>query len=267
MEHIVNGDIGGRLRRAREQRGLSLHDAARLTKLSTSVLQAIERNDFESLPHGVYRKAYLRTLAGEVGLNPNEIAGEYDNQFAPAIAPPVADRNTVLHEEWVRQLTPPPRRSLVTLVSVVAAVAWFAWPRPVEPTVTTPGRHIEIRTPLENSAPVSGGRIRGTAEPIATRRQADAPLRIEMAATGWCWVAAETDGQRVLYRLVEPGERLVLEAHRLISLRLGDAGAVTLSINGGPRRSPGRDGAVAVVEVTPDNVDGLGGAEVEAVSD
>src|SRR5687768_11135358 len=55
------------------------------------------------------------------------------------------------------------------------------------------------------------------------------PLRIELAAAGWCSVAADTDGERSMYRLVEPGERLVLEAHRMISLRIGDAGARTMS--------------------------------------
>lgn len=77
------GDVGGRLRRARQQRGLSLHEAAGLTKLSIYVLQAIERNDFDSLPAGMYRKAYVRTLAGEVGLDPNEIAAHYGEQCEP----------------------------------------------------------------------------------------------------------------------------------------------------------------------------------------
>ena len=80
-------DIGGRLRHARQQRGLSLHDVARATKLTLNVLQAIERNDFESLPRGIYRKAYLRTVAGEVGLQPGDIAAEFDRQFGPASPP------------------------------------------------------------------------------------------------------------------------------------------------------------------------------------
>ena len=80
----IHGDIGGRLRYARKQRGLSLHDAAGRTKLSISVLQALERNDFESLPRGIYRKGYLRSLAGEVGLDPTALAAEYDVREAPA---------------------------------------------------------------------------------------------------------------------------------------------------------------------------------------
>src|SRR5688572_10889175 len=99
MKHIVTDDIGGRLLRAREQRGLSLRDTAQRTKLSISVLQAIERNDFASLPGGMFRKAYLRTVAAEVGLNPNEVAADYCAQFEPPVEPlPVINRSTALED-------------------------------------------------------------------------------------------------------------------------------------------------------------------------
>ena len=78
----MTGDIGGRLREARKQCGLSLPDVAGRTKLSIGVLQAIERNDFESLPPGIYRKGYLRSLAGEVGVDPKAIAAHY-REFEP----------------------------------------------------------------------------------------------------------------------------------------------------------------------------------------
>src|SRR5688572_15490370 len=70
MAHLLTDDIGARLRRAREQRRWSLPDVAKRTKLSIDVLQAIERNDFASLPGGMFRKAYVRMLAVEVGLDP-----------------------------------------------------------------------------------------------------------------------------------------------------------------------------------------------------
>jgi cytoskeletal protein RodZ len=74
-------DIGGRLRLAREDRGLSLNDVASRTKLSVFVLQAIERNDFGCLPGGMFRKAYVRTLAGEVGLDAQQLAADYCARF------------------------------------------------------------------------------------------------------------------------------------------------------------------------------------------
>ncbi|MDO8681608.1 MAG: helix-turn-helix domain-containing protein [Acidobacteriota bacterium] len=92
MQHIMADDVGGRLRRAREQRGLSLRDAAHRTKLSIFTLEAIERNDFGRLPGGMFRKAYVRTLAAEVGLDPGELASEYCARFEPREEPAPPER-------------------------------------------------------------------------------------------------------------------------------------------------------------------------------
>ncbi len=103
-------DIGARLRHAREQRGLSLRDLANRTKLTITALRAMERNDFGALPGGLFPKAYIRMLAGELGLDARELARDYVEQFEPEIV-----------------VTPPPRQG------------WFAgfrdrylsgWPSP-----------------------------------------------------------------------------------------------------------------------------------------
>lgn len=110
-------DIGGRIRHAREQRGFSLHDAASLTKLSVPVLQAIERNDFDSLPAGVYRKAYLRTVAAEVGLDPGEVAADYATLHEGSGPGVAVLRAAAESPRWWA------RRSLIALVILAALVA------------------------------------------------------------------------------------------------------------------------------------------------
>lgn len=264
MEYMLTGDIGGRLRRARESRGLSVADVARRTKLSTNVLQAIERNDFRSLPGGMFRKAYVRMLAAEVGLNPNEIAADYCERFEPPVETAfIPNRNAALEEKWLQQLTPSPRRSIVGLAAVaVPGLAWFL----LQPGVTASKVPVDYAANEFAATPVSRGASialasdgpRGDATPSAIADQATAvPLRVEIAASDWCWIAADTDGKRVMYRLMEPGERAVLEGQRVIALRLGDAGSVTLSINEGASRSFGHEGQVVELEVTPANVEGL----------
>ncbi|MDP2319853.1 MAG: helix-turn-helix transcriptional regulator [Acidobacteriota bacterium] len=82
---VAAHDIGARLRRAREERGLTLRDLANRTRLSMITLRAIERNDFGALPGGLYPKAYIRMLATELGVNAGELAREYVDQFEPEI--------------------------------------------------------------------------------------------------------------------------------------------------------------------------------------
>lgn len=115
----MTGDVGGQLRQARKQCGLSLPDVAGRTKLSIGVLQAIERNDFESLPPGIYRRSYLRLLASEVGLDPKAIAAHYEREFEPV---PAADTNgsTGPEDRQLPALTPFQRRSIVALIVLIA---------------------------------------------------------------------------------------------------------------------------------------------------
>lgn len=258
MDEPVTADIGDRLRDARVRRGMSLRDAAERTKLTIAVLQAIERNDFARLPDGMYRKAYVRSLAREVGLDPREMAAAYDRQFPPAADPATTAGGDVFRreDEWARQLAPR-RPSLITLlILLILAARWFAVADRVEPSdpltdvIADPAT---VQVPIAAAAAV----IPDETTPLVDAGvppHVDAPLQVEISAVGWCWVAAESDGARVLYRMVAPGERIVIDGRSLISLRLGDAGSVRVSFNGGEARQLGGDGEVVDFDVTPATV-------------
>jgi cytoskeleton protein RodZ len=141
---MIDSDIGGRVRLAREQRGLTLGDAARLTKLSTSVLRAIEQNDFASLPTGMYRKAYLRTVAAEVGLDPVEIAVDYEAQYEALAGSPTAATGRTPRDGWV---LPSAYRTILTVIVVAMLLAaWFVLQHdsaPVRSSSVTPFGSLE----------------------------------------------------------------------------------------------------------------------------
>src|SRR4051794_5598315 len=70
-------DFGGKLRQARERRGVSLRQIAASTKISVSALEALERNDVSKLPGGIFSRAFVRSYACEVGLDPAETIREF----------------------------------------------------------------------------------------------------------------------------------------------------------------------------------------------
>ena len=70
-------DIGAELRRARVSRHLAIEDVARVTKISPSVLRAIEQNEFGSVPGGLFTRGFLRSYAREVGLDAEAIVQLY----------------------------------------------------------------------------------------------------------------------------------------------------------------------------------------------
>src|SRR5512134_562422 len=91
-------DFGGKLRQARERKGISLRQIAASTKISVAALEGLERNDISKLPGGIFSRAFVRSYAIEVGLDPDETVRQFLQQFAgdapmhgsapPAPAPP-----------------------------------------------------------------------------------------------------------------------------------------------------------------------------------
>jgi cytoskeletal protein RodZ len=90
-------DFGARLREARERRGVSLRDIAAHTKLSVASLEALERNDTSRLPGGIFARAFVRSYAAEVGLDPEETVREFVARFN--IEPPPSVVNAQAHTQ------------------------------------------------------------------------------------------------------------------------------------------------------------------------
>ena len=59
---------GERLRRAREEKGLSQEEACKHLRLSTSYMRALEQDDYDRLPEAPFIKGYLRNYARFLGL-------------------------------------------------------------------------------------------------------------------------------------------------------------------------------------------------------
>lgn len=79
--------FGEKLQLAREGRGVSLQTIAQDTKIGTQLLTALEKGDCSRWPAGVYSRAYVRSYAQAVGLDPKAISEEFCERF-PSIAWP-----------------------------------------------------------------------------------------------------------------------------------------------------------------------------------
>jgi len=69
--------FGEKLRRQREQRGIALEAISNSTKISTRMLRALEEENFEQLPGGVFNKGFVRAYARQIGLDEEEAIGDY----------------------------------------------------------------------------------------------------------------------------------------------------------------------------------------------
>ncbi|MGM0549149.1 MAG: helix-turn-helix domain-containing protein [Bacillota bacterium] len=71
-------ELGSLLKKAREEKGLSLADIQEETKIREKYLRAIEKNEFDLLPAKVYLKVFIKGYAREVGLDYQELLKKYE---------------------------------------------------------------------------------------------------------------------------------------------------------------------------------------------
>jgi cytoskeleton protein RodZ len=253
--------VGAVLQGAREQRGIPLAELARRTKISVRVLRAIENNDFDTLPGGIFLRGFLRAYSAEVGLDPAATVEAYLQEFAPPEEPaPLPHRvpddpstDDVLVVKGYGAYNRPGaggsevgKAIAIALLSLVfvAYLSMSSGPSPPEaPAVEqtpAPGERLTVPDVVPASA---------AAVPVATAGEI---LEIDIHPAGPCWVEAVVDGSRRIYRLMGAGDRETITVRENLVLRVGDPAAFRFSINGRAGVLPGRADQPTTVRLDTD---------------
>lgn len=130
------GSFGEDLKKAREANKVTLEEIAAATKITTRYLQAVEREDFEQLPGGVFRKSMVRSYARAASLDEDKWVERYLE---------ATQEDTTFHEEdqaWVEFAQNVGRSrgheghsndsiarwaGVAALLLLVIGMSWFVW--------------------------------------------------------------------------------------------------------------------------------------------
>jgi cytoskeleton protein RodZ len=274
--------FGERLKRERELRGVSLVEVSVATRINTKFLEALESEQWDQLPGGVFNRGFIRTIARYLGLNEDGLISEY--------ALSTNDHPTV--NVWVHDLEKQPRRWMpaaivVLIVAILAASGWIAAKRwggiahvnatPDKVSVATPVLAAPAESMQNNSAPVvsDGATARKTAPAAAADPTGDAApatsrstgateraaasvvpavnsiapaserLELRIQAGRKARIKVSADGQSQYSGWIDAGETQSYFAHDDFKVSTSDSSAVLMELNGktmGPLGTPGRPG-------------------------
>ena len=245
------------LRHARERLGLSLRDISDRTKIRTGILGSIERNEIDRLPPPIFTRAFVRAYAREVGLDPQAFVDLQTTSQPVAAASGVRAVNAIAERRADRyDLSERDSSSLMTTVLIVAAGLllfltdpWKASsPAEEERTSTTADATATRGTAVEAAVATTGAE-----RASALRRPPPPNMRMELQPQGPCWVEATADGSRVIYRLLNAGDRYALEGYEDLVLKVGDPAALLFTIDGSKGRQLGPAGQPTTVHITREN--------------
>ncbi|HWZ44874.1 MAG TPA: RodZ domain-containing protein [Candidatus Saccharimonadales bacterium] len=242
------GDFGDRLRREREMRGITLEQISESTKIARRRLEALENEEFDLLPGGVFNRGFVRSYARYVGLDPEQAVADYMTASHDQSA--TADQFPLEVQKNKPQKGAPvlnPQRSWLPIVLAVLALiaviaGWRIWThrnpaRPVVPSAAAAAIQTATTQPTPDGPGVSGSTPAPGLEP-ATQDQQDpqnsGAYTLTLTAKSDSWVSIKADGKTVMEGTLNARQVRSVKFENELVLRTGNAGGLEASYNGRP---------------------------------
>ena len=250
--------FGAGLRQAREARKLSLEDVALSTKIGVRFLKALEEEQFDKLPGGVFARSFTRAYARELGLNEQDaLTGYLRASGGAAIPEPDLQQIAATREREHRV-----RRSgtgagfsqlpwgIVSLALILAAVSLAFWgSRNRTPSAPAPTSLPRAAAPQPSPSPVPSvtplsdtvAAVVPTPSPagglVQTSTSADvtasaATFEVKVKAREDAWISITADGQQIMQDILTAQTEKAIEARSQVIIRTWNVGALDFSFAG-----------------------------------
>lgn len=237
-------DVGSELQRARRARGLSTAEVSDATRIRASLIDAIERNDFDACGGDVFARGHVRTIASALELDPAPLLEAMGATNVATTLEALEPESLDIWELRSRAHVPSERRIwaaiAVTAAIAVGALIWHARandvPPPLDPntlpSVTTSAT--ATVTPEATPTETPSASASTTAQPVVTVSPGPAAvgaivLQLTCVETSWVRV---TDGNGTLFQAtMRSGDTKLVTSDTDVTVRIGNAAGVTLTVN------------------------------------
>jgi cytoskeletal protein RodZ len=237
---MARGTFGERLKRERELREVPPEEITLATRIGPRFLEALENEDWDKLPGGVFNRGFVRSIARYLGLDEEAFLAEYDLAYN-AHAQLLEQKHAA---QKIENRIPPtplwmPIAFVVGALLILAGLIYgsiYAWHRFVKHRAASPA-----------SSAVSPGSSTSSAPP--TNPPQFPALELAVSASAESQVTIQADGTTVFDSALHPGENRHFTANSVFVVTTGDSSAVLLELNGEampPAGAPGRSGTITL---------------------
>jgi len=235
---MARGNFGERLKREREMREVSLEELTKATRISTRFLLALENEDWEKLPGGVFGHGFVRTIARYLGLDEESLLGEYDMaRGGQAAAEPARPEERIPSPpKWL------PVAAVILVLLLVIGLFYagrYGWRRYAA--------HRAAKQSAVSGPPTQQGSQPSSSPGVSAATVSSLDLSVSTSAATRVRVAA--DGKLLLDTELPAGETRRFSAKQQFEVTAGDSSAVLLELNGQampPLGAPGSSGTMVL---------------------
>ncbi len=280
---MTKGTFGESLKREREMRGVTLEEIATATRIARRFLKAIEDEQWDQLPGGVFNRGFVRAMAHYLGLDEENTVAEY------TLA--VGDRQPVPVWTGSPPAVTPQHPWLAWVIIAAAAIAILAGGgfgtrfllarRAASRAAQTEALKVgsspaaadasfpsgRSSGPSAGAVPSSGAESESAASsskpstPAATGPAAAEPLQLRIEADKKTSVIVIADKDVVFDGVMKAGDNQSFTATDHFQVSAEDAGAIRLELNGKALASLGSPGQAGKVTLTREALKGAAGGQ------
>ena len=247
--------LGSVIRQARIDAGLSIDDLSERTSIRGGLLKEIENDDFTKCGGETYARGHLRNIAPQIKMDATVLLDLYESEQSTQprrIQEMLAENNVMTHPVDKKNISWKTlagislatlsllgavqiiiSNSKTTTLDTVEAVATQSASPSATPTPDAQPTQSEMATPAPTRDSYSSGT--GVAVSVSATR-----------GTSWLFVS-DSNGTTLYSGQIRNGQKLNFSATTRVSLKVGNAGAVDVSINGKAAEQIGSDGEVVSV--------------------
>ncbi len=252
--------LGETLRSSREQQQISVRDVEQHTSIRSNILQAIENEDWESLP-APYMKSFVKRYAQYLKINEEEIQDEINEAFmrrsnngsaSPLFIETPRNGSSTLKKYIKQDLNSSftaPATSVITKVvyaaltiAVVVVVIYFQMDRGESGEADGSELSGTVGAPLHIRAGIDSEQVKPATEYHAAV-QSDS-LVLDGVAQHETWLSVLIDGKTTWQGTLKAGDRHRWSATDHFKLTLGNAGGLRFVFNGENVEPLGKKGTV-----------------------
>lgn len=228
--------VGTSLKEMRKSAGFSVDQLSARTRIPTSVIEDLERDNFSTCGGPTYARGHIKTIARICGVVDSEVLAAFESQTIPlskSIRDLLNDTSATAAKKERKPL------SWKALGGVAAGVFAFAL---VGVGIISSGNN--------NSVSVTSNSETSENSPVAAKRNG-----VEVKLTGvngLSWVAiSDSTGTTQFSGRIRQGEERTFSDNQLLYVVIGNAGAINLTVNGEDIGVPGSVGEVVRLEFGP----------------
>ena len=222
--------IGERLKKARQEKGFTLEDLQKKTRVHINILKAIEGDTLTNLSP-VYLKGFIKIYCKALGLEFKDYICDYKEDVSRVIPRKKKDTNSFLKSAGVKLSSLKTNRKVRGLIIKVLIVL-FSLLLFIKAGGCFISRHKQASSPAPK--PAAEALISPPAQPatLPLPKEAKGGISLVVSAKEKCLVFVKVDGKVVFHRVLEKGRSGTWKAKERINLTLGNASAVEIIVNG-----------------------------------